>query len=406
MLRPAVSLERPGFSASGLLPRYALSVIAVAAAGAGTALLEIVIPGVSNLFFFFAAVVVTAWYAGAGPGWVSVFLSALAVGHYFVPPVMGVAEEGFSWFAAFFVSFIICGAVTNAVSVRQRRVEHMLRRSREELEERVRAHTQELRQINDRLIAEMIERIRAETTLRQTQTELARSARMMNLAELAASIAHEVNQPLTAVVANGEAARNWMRRSPPAIAEARESIEAVVTAGVRAAQIIARIRGLITKSIPRQTVIDVNSVVSEVLNLAGGDLARRNIITKCRLAPALPSIIGDRVQLQQMLLNLINNASDAMADITDRQRELVIATRMRGEARVSITVEDSGHGLAEADTSAIFQAFYSKKQGGMGIGLSVCRTVVESHGGSIRAMARLPHGAILEVDLPARARDG
>jgi C4-dicarboxylate-specific signal transduction histidine kinase len=283
-------------------------------------------------------------------------------------------------------------------------MEQALHRTRDELEDRIRARTLELQQLNEKLIEEMTERTRAETALRQTQCELARAARIMTVAELTASIAHQINQPLAAVVSNGEAAQNWLRHSPPAISEVAESIAAVVTAGVHAAEIITRIRRLITKAIPRQTTIEVNEFVSQGLTLVRADLARRGIVVECHLAPELPPIAGDRVQLQQVLLNLVNNASDAMAEVSDRKRELMIETCARGEHTISITVSDSGHGFCTADTSKIFEAFHSTKRSGMGIGLSVCRTVIESHGGSIRAAARQPHGAILEVELPAGRR--
>ncbi|MGE0751270.1 MAG: sensor histidine kinase [Variibacter sp.] len=402
MFGRTLSLDRPGWDFSGPLPRYALSFLTISAASLGSAILDLVSPGAHNLFLFFAAIVVTAWYAGAGPGWFSVLLSALVVDYFFEHPLyrFQFGIEGLSWF----VAFAVCGAAANAMSLRRRRAEQTLRRTRDELEDRIRVRTLELQKLNEKLIEEMTERTRAEAALRHTQCELARAARIMTVAELTASIAHQINQPLAAVVSNGEAAQNWLRRSPPAISEVAESIAAVVTAGVRAAEIITRIRRLITKTIPRQTTIEVNEFVGQVLALVRNDLARRSVVVKCHLAPELPPIAGDRVQLQQMLLNLVNNASDAMAEISDRKRELIIETCARGENVIAITVSDSGHGFCHTDTSKIFEAFHSTKQGGMGIGLSVCQTVVESHGGSIRAAARQPHGAILEVELPAGRR--
>lgn len=402
MFGRTLSLDRPGWDFSGPLPRYALSFLTVSVASLGSAVLDLASPGAHNLFLFFAAIVVTAWYAGAGPGWLSVLLSAIVADFFFEHPLyrLEFGIEGLSWF----IAFTVCGAATNAISLRRRRMEQALHRTRDELEDRIRARTLELQQLNEKLIEEMTERTRAETALRQTQCELARAARIMTVAELTASIAHQINQPLAAVVSNGEAAQNWLRHSPPAISEVAESIAAVVTAGVHAAEIITRIRRLITKAIPRQTTIEVNEFVSQGLTLVRADLARRGIVVECHLAPELPPIVGDRVQLQQVLLNLVNNASDAMAEVSDRKRELMIETCARGEHTISITVSDSGHGFCTADTSKIFEAFHSTKRSGMGIGLSVCRTVVESHGGSIRAAARQPHGAILEVELPAGRR--
>ena len=279
-------------------------------------------------------------------------------------------------------------------------MEEVLRRTRDELEGRMLARTRELTQLHERLMMETARRVNAETALRQTEAELARAGCLMGLAELTASIAHEINQPLAVVVANGEAAQNWLRRSPPALPAVAESIQAVVTEAVRAAEIITRIRSLITTAVPRQASIEVNELVGEVLTFAGAGLAKRQVVTKCRLASALPPIVGDRIQLQQVLLNVVNNASDAMAEVSDRKRELTIETAMHGDDTVSIVVSDCGHGLRTSDPNRIFLPFYSTKEGGMGIGLSVCRKIIEQHGGSICAMARQPHGAILKIDLP------
>jgi C4-dicarboxylate-specific signal transduction histidine kinase len=279
-------------------------------------------------------------------------------------------------------------------------MEETLRRARDELEGRTRELAHELVQVREGLMTERARRIGAEAALRETQKELACSSRRITVAELTASIAHQINQPLAVVVANGEAARNWLRRSPPVLPAAVESIEAAVKEAVRASEIVARLRSLFAKSVPRQTNINVNELIGEVLTLAAPDLAKREIVTECRLAAALPPIFGDRVQLQQVLLNVVNNASDAMDGVAERRRELIVETKIQGSDTISIVVSDSGRGISAVDQTRIFQPFYSTKDGGMGIGLSVSRTIVEQHGGSIRAMPRQPHGAILRVDIP------
>jgi len=384
------------------LPRYVLPFVAVAAAGVGSSVAPLSNIGLHTPFLFFAAIIVTAGLAGAGPALVSAALSAFAANSFFEYSVDGFGHgaEYLSWVAA----FVLCGTVTFAASLRQRRVEETLRRSRNELKERIYSRARELLDLSERLNAEAAERVRMESALRQTQSELMRARRLITLAELGASIAHEINQPLAAVVSNGEAAQNWLRRSPPVLPAAAESIQAAVTAAVRAADIIKRIRSLTIKVIPRQASIEVNDLVSEVLALANAELTKRQIVTECRLAPALPPVTGDRTQLQVMLLNVVNNASDAMAEVCDRRRELIIETGVHGDGAISLVVLDSGHGLGATDPDSIFQAFYTTKEGGMGIGLSVCRTIVELHGGSIRAMSRQPHGAILKIDLPAARR--
>lgn len=280
-------------------------------------------------------------------------------------------------------------------------MERALQRAQETLEDRIRERTLELRNVNDKLIKEINEHRRAAIALRQSQVELGRAARIMNLAELTASIAHEINQPLAAVVSNGEAARNWLRRSPAATRECAESIESAVAAALRAAEIITRIRRLFSKAVPQRRVVDINTLINDALALVRVDLNKRHIVTKRRFDPALSPVIGDPIQLQQALLNMINNASDAMATVSVRNRELTIETHARGHDAISITVADTGPGFCDHNLNMIFEPFYSNKQNGMGIGLSVCRTVIQSHGGSIRAIAGRPHGAIFQIDLPA-----
>src|SRR5262245_33633779 len=194
----------------GVVFRYLLPFIAVAIACIATYLLDIAAPESPNLFLFFGSIVVTAWFAGAGPGWLAVVLSILAVDYFFSPPiyVLDLSAKDIPWFTA----FALCAVATNALSLQRRRMESMLRQARDELEQRVRERTRDLQQSNDKLTAATKERALAEAALRETQNELARAARIMTVTELTASIAHEVNQPLAAVVANSEAALNWLKR--------------------------------------------------------------------------------------------------------------------------------------------------------------------------------------------------
>jgi C4-dicarboxylate-specific signal transduction histidine kinase len=260
----------------------------------------------------------------------------------------------------------------------------------------------DLQATNDKLVAERQDRERAEAALRETQNELVRAARITTAAELMASIAHEVNQPLAAVVANGQAALNWLQHSPPALEQTRDSIAAVVVAGERAAQVVGRIRHLMSKSAPILGSVDVNEVVADVITLMRAALTKRDIVVRCHLDPALPLILGDRIQLQQLIMNLFNNASDAMADVTDRIRELTVLTRTSEAGHVTVTVADSGRGFSAADATKLFQPFYTTKQDGMGMGLTICATIVASHGGRIQTSPRSPCGAIFQVDLPIR----
>jgi C4-dicarboxylate-specific signal transduction histidine kinase len=281
----------------GTLLRYFLPIVAVATACAATYVLDLAAPASPNLFLFFVAIVAVGWYLGAGPGWLSVVVSVVAVDFLFLPPihVLDFSVKDIPWF----VAFVLSAAATNALSLKRRRTEEMLIQARGELEQRVRERTLDLQQTNEKLIAETVERARAEAVLRETRDELVRAARIATVAELTASIAHEINQPLAAVVANSEAALNWLKRSPPAFSEAKESIAGVVAAGERAAEVINRIRILMTKGAGTWTKVDVNELVDTVLSIILTSLAKRNVALECRLEPGLPLVLGDRVQLQQ-----------------------------------------------------------------------------------------------------------
>ena len=395
-LSAVLSLFGPGILETWL--RYLLAIFAVVAVCVATSFLDLTAAERPSLFLFFGAIVFSAWYCGRGPGWLSVVLSILAVNYYFVPPifVLDFSFKDIPWELA----FVLSAVGTNALSLKRRRIEFQLIEARNELEQRVCERTAELQRTSEKLAAESLERSQAEAALRDTQNELARAARILTVAELTASIAHEVKQPLAAIVANGAAALNWLKRSPPALVEARESIAAVIAAGERAAEVINKTRSLMTRGKPILIRLDINQLVSSTTALIQTSFARRDILVGCHLEPGLPTVLGDRIQLQQLLLNLFGNAAEAMADVCNLPRKLVIQTRRIGGQYISITVEDTGRGLADVDPAKLFEPFYSTKPDGMGMGLAICRTIVELHGGTIRAAPRSPHGAIFHVDLP------
>ena len=377
--------------------------MAVVAAASATHLLNLATAAHANLFLFFAAIVVSAWYAGRGPGWLAVALSAAAVDYFFFwsPNSMDWPTIGHvSWL----IAFIACAMATNMVSLRRRYMEDMLRRHRDELDARVRIRTVELQQRNEELAAEVADRARAEASLRETQNELARASRALTAAELTASIAHEINQPLAASVTNGEAALNWLKRTPPDFVKARESITASVASAERASEIIGGMRLLMSGARPFHVVADVNALIDEVLLLARSELFRKNVAIRRKAQDRLPVIVGDPIQLQQLILNLVNNAIDSFDDVSDRMREIIITSDTTDRGALRIAVEDNGEGFDEADTNRIFKPFYSTKREGMGIGLSICRTIAQVHGGTINARLRRPHGAVFEIELPARRR--
>lgn len=378
---------------------YSFAFAAVAVAAGGTYLLDVAAPGRPNLFLFFVATVATGWFAGPGPGWLSVALSVLAVDYFFLTPYMvfDLSVTDLPWLLA----FASCSIAINTLSVQRRRAEAGLLRSREELEVRVRERTLDLHESNEQLLRATTERAKAEAALRKSRSELARIARIMTIGEFTASIAHEINQPLEAIVANGEAALNWLRRDPPALGEVSNSLVAIVAAGQCAADVIDKIRSLVTRRPPVLARVDINELVSGVLELTQMGFRPIEAAISYHLESDLPPVLGDRVQLQHLILNLLNNAVEAMADVSDRGCELVIRTERSDENGVAIIIEDSGHGFAEVDMTRLFEPFYSTKQNGMGMGLSICQRIVQLHGGTIAAASRSSYGVSFRVDLPA-----
>ena len=240
----------------------------------------------------------------------------------------------------------------------------------------------------------------AEKALRQAQAELAHVTRLTTLGELTASIAHEVNQPLAAVVANAEACLRWLGRETPDLANARRSAEWVINDGIRASEVIRRIRALVTKTDIDMVPLDINEVVNEVLALVQRELTSHRILLRTELTPALPSILGDRVQLQQVVINLVMNGIEAMQAVTDRPRELLIRSRRDETDQVLVSVTDSGVGISAENAERLFDAFFTTKSSGLGVGLSICRSIVEVHGGRLSASPNEGTGATFKFVLP------
>jgi C4-dicarboxylate-specific signal transduction histidine kinase len=256
--------------------------------------------------------------------------------------------------------------------------------------------------VNAALISErdLTEHMLAVEALQNVQTELAHVTRVTTLGELAASIAHEVNQPLAAIVADADASLNWLAAPRPDLERVREALEAMATDGHRAAEVIQRIRQLATKSAPRKDPVNVNDVVRDVLPLVRAELRHHDVSLVLQLAPELPAVLGDRVQLQQVSLNLVMNAIEATASVTGRPRKLTIRSETHDRDRVRLTVQDTGVGIAAKHRDELFSAFFTTKPGGMGMGLSISRSIVEAHGGQLWATPNEPHGAIFHFSLP------
>ena len=251
-------------------------------------------------------------------------------------------------------------------------------------------------------VVDLSERKRAEEALQRAHAELAHVTRVTTLGELAASIAHEVNQPLGSIVADATACLNWLAAPEPALDDVREALTAIVTEGHRAAEVIQRIRQLATKTASPKAEVNLNDVVREVIALARAALVRHDVSLAVDLASELPRFFGDRVQLQQVILNLVMNGVDAMVGVENRPRELTIRSQPHDGTHVTVAVYDTGVGIDPNHLDRLFDAFFTTKPAGMGMGLSISRSIIQAHGGRIWATPNEPHGTIFHLSLPVR----
>ncbi|WMT78177.1 AAA family ATPase [Bradyrhizobium sp. Ash2021] len=249
-------------------------------------------------------------------------------------------------------------------------------------------------------IGQFIERKRAEEAFRKVQMQLAHANRVATTGQLTASITHEVNQPITAAVTYALAARRWLRAEPPNFHEVDDALSFIVKEGNRAGEVVGRIRALIQKAPARKDAVEINDAILEVIALTRTEAENSSVSVRTQLAEGLPRVQGDRVQLQQVVLNLIINAIEAMRDVGEEERELLISTRNEPDG-VSVEVRDSGPGFAPAEIDRVFEAFYSTKPSGLGLGLSICRSIIEAHNGRLWARPNVPRGAIFGFVAPA-----
>ena len=486
--------------------RYGLAVLTVAVALVITKSLE-EYTDITPLFY--AAIVVSAWFGGMGPGLLAVVLAALSIDYFLVPPLYSLALGPKP--ISFLVVFGVLAVLTSWMSAKRRQAEGGLRQARDELETRVQERTKELhranevlreranlldlthdavivRDMNDVITSwnrgaeerygwsreeaigqvshaivqttfpaplseinaeltrtgrwegellhtrrngsvvtvasrwalqrdeqgkpvavletnnDITERKRAEEALQRVQTELAHVSRVMTLGELTASIAHEVNQPLAAIVTNSNACLRWLAGATPNLVEARHAVERIIKDGYRASEVISRVRTLVKKAPPRNDLVDLNEVVIEVLALAQSQARRNHVFLKRELANGLPPVLGDRVQLQQVILNLIVNGLESMARVNEGARELTVSSGKDESDNLFVAVRDSGEGLDQANLERVFDAFFTTKPDGMGMGLAICRTIIESHGGRLWAAASSPRGAVFQFSLPPASK--
>src|SRR6266852_5533703 len=262
----------------------------------------------------------------------------------------------------------------------------------------------ELKDLNDELERRVVERTvqlrQASEALRETQAELAHINRVTAMGQMAASITHEVMQPIAAGIYGAQAALRWLGAEPPNLQEVREALGYTVNEGNRAIDVIGRVRALIRKAPPRKDTFGINEAIVEVITLTHSEAVQNGVSVQTQLAEGLPLIQGDRVQLQQVILNLILNAVQAMSGVSERSRELLISTEREASGGVLVTVQDSGPGLSPESFDRLFDAFYTTKASGMGIGLSICRSIVEAHGGQIWASRDVGRCATVQFTIP------
>jgi C4-dicarboxylate-specific signal transduction histidine kinase len=246
---------------------------------------------------------------------------------------------------------------------------------------------------------------RAETELRKLQAGLAHVSRVTILGELTASLAHEVNQPLAGIVSSADACLHWLAAQPPNVDKARRAIERILRDAKRASDVVARVRNLAKKAPLQRTWVDINETVEETISLATRELSQNNVSLETQLAENLPQILADRIQLQQVILNLIINACEALTAADDEFRKLSISTAREMDG-VALTVRDTGVGIDPQQIETVFEAFHTTKPGGMGMGLAVSRSIIEGHGGRLWAEPNEPHGAIFKFTIPSKKENG
>jgi signal transduction histidine kinase len=329
------------------------------------------------LFFFFGAVVASAWFCGSKPGLFSVVASTLIVDYFFVPPYRSFSVS--STAEAYFGAFVACSLIASWVSSSKKRTEEELKETRDQLERRVTERT---------------------AALMRTQGELAHLSRLLSMAELTASIVHEVGQPLTGIVTNGQACLEWLSTDPINTEKARRSAEYVVRDGTRAGAVLDRIRALFRKGPPAKEWLNINEVVEELVTLLQEEGRRRQIRIQTYLAHDLPRVKVDRIQIQQVILNLILNGMDAMSEPGSAERKIFLLSQRSAHKEIVIRVEDCGVGLKPEISEKMFDPFFTTKPHGIGVGLSISRSIVESHDGRIRAFSRALGGTVLEFTIP------
>jgi C4-dicarboxylate-specific signal transduction histidine kinase len=372
--------------------RYAVGVLSVGVALVIARLLDLyLVTAPASLFL--CAIMVSGWFGGLRGALLSVALSILAFDYYFVNPIHSFVPEVNELPRT--IIFALSALFVGWLSAAQRSTTESLRYARDQLGKTVR----ELWTANETLKAEDAERRRTAEALRQAQADLTRVSRVTAMGELTASLAHEVNQPIAAAVINANSCSRWLAGDAPNIEEARAAAARIVQDGTRAAEIVSRVRLLFKKGEESRELVDVNDIINEMIVLLRAEAAQHSVSIRPDLAADLPGIMGDRVQLQQVMLNLIMNGIDAMKD-ANGDRELAITSRRASQEQVQVSVSDTGGGLPKQQDQ-IFKPFFTTKSDGIGMGLTISRSIIESHGGRLWASDGSSRGASFHLTLPA-----
>jgi signal transduction histidine kinase len=334
-------------------------------------------------FFFPSAVIASTWFCGKGPGWLTTVISMIVVQYYFIPPLRSfeIRREDLP----FSLTFLGCQIFATWLVSKRKQTEDSLR------------------QANAALVSQMVERERAEESLRSARSELARVVRITTVGELTASIAHEINQPLAAIVTNSDACIAWLASESPNLVEARAAAERAAAGVTRASDVISRIRSLIKNAPTERIPVQLNDVITEIIDLAAHQASNGGISMSTDLEPNLPSVLGDKIQFQQVILNLITNGLEATSGVNGRPRRLEIRTQMRSPDQVQVSVSDTGVGVAQELLPRLFEPFFTTRSQGIGMGLPISRSIIEAHGGRLWAESSLGAGSVFQFTVPHSA---
>jgi C4-dicarboxylate-specific signal transduction histidine kinase len=394
-------MSRPDRKLRRLLSSYLVASISVGLAVIATLILGSAVKHTTALFF--CSVMLSSWYGGLWPGVFAAVLSVVALDYFFIPPLyaLGLGAED-AWDM---IAFVATALFITWLNSDQRRAKESISKARDELDARVKERTADLKKANEQLQLEIAERKVAEERFLEAQTEIARIARITTMGELAASIAHELNQPLGSIVTSGDACLRWLKAKPPDIDEAQQAVEAIIRDASRAGNVVVRTRKLLRRGDRLRESLQINDVINEVIGLLEVELHRNEISLRIEMQDNLPPAVVDRVLLQQVILNLILNAMDAMRAVSDRIRILRIRTEEQGSGSIIVRVQDSGAGIDPNDLGRIFEAFYTTKVEGIGMGLTISRSIVEAHGGRLWAVRNDGPGSTFCLTLPV-GREG